>query len=109
MSIINNLSKPPIIYWDEKNKISYLQRVVIINSVLYYEKNCSIISDKEFDEVARKLTVMRSKKEYKESDYYYCMKDFDGTTGFDLYYRLKSKDKEIINVIVNSIIKSRRS
>lgn len=90
-----NFNKCPYIYWSDITKISLLQRMVIIHSILYYELDSSVISDKKFDELSKQLVKMQraAKEKLKETDYYYCMKDFDGSTGFDLYGRLKKKDK----------------
>ena len=45
----------PFVYWNEPTKISYLQRQVIVHSLIYYELNESVISDKEFDDLSRQL------------------------------------------------------
>lgn len=80
--------------FSELDKIDYLQRKIIISSILYYELNQSPISDKEFDELCRQLVELQSEsKEIEKSQYYYVMKDFDGSTGFDLVHNLNEKDK----------------
>lgn len=40
-----NFNKAPCIYWCDSVKISYLQRRIIIHSLLYYELNVNCISD----------------------------------------------------------------
>lgn len=91
-------------------KISAIQRYIIIHSILYYVKDTSVISDKEFDKVARDLVKYKrlQKEAYKKSDYFYCMKDFDGTTGFDLYDRLTKSDKVYLSKIADYILFLRR-
>lgn len=85
-------------YWSNKLRISSLQRWVIVQSIIYYELSGSIVTDKVFDENARQLVQMQKDfpNEAKESEYWYLFYDFDGTTGFDLYGRLKQKDKQYL-------------
>lgn len=83
--------------WDNLTKIDYLQRKIIISSILYYENNESPISDKEYDEISKQLiSLIRECDNKAESQYWYCFYDFDGTTGFDLCGRLNEKDKEYL-------------
>lgn len=78
-------------------RCSVLQRKIIIHSILYYELNISILSDKEFDNMCKKLlTGIKHTKDYEWSDYYYVFEDFDGSTGFDLYDRLNKDDKKYL-------------
>lgn len=92
-----NFDQMPFIYWNDVTKISYLQRHVIIHSLLYYELNESVISDKEFDSISRQLVKMQRnalKDDFQNSQYYYCLKDFDGSTGFFIKGKLNKKDRE---------------
>lgn len=97
------------VYWNDSLKISFLQRVVLIHSYIYYELNNSIWSDKHFDEVAKQLTIMQNNysKSWikKHSQYGYAFMDFDGTTGFDLWERLTKRDKRVIMNLSNLILK----
>lgn len=97
-------------YLSVKAKMSTMQRFIIVHSILYYIKNTSVISDKEFDDVARYLVKLKKEnaEEYKQTDYYYCMKDFDGTTGFDLYDKLNLHDKMYLTCIADNIIKIKK-
>ena len=96
------------VYWTDKLKIDFLQRVILIHSYLYYEANNSIWSDKKYDEVARQLTDMQEEHITKwiknKTQYAYCFYDFDGTTGFDLWSRLKEKDRQFIQNIAERIV-----
>ena len=80
-------------YWSIKERIELLQRWIIMHSIIYYELNESLISDKMFN--ANSIQLMKYKNkyrlEYESSRWYYVMKDFDGATGFDLFGRLESK------------------
>lgn len=89
-------------YWSNKLKISYLQRRIIVHSILYYELDNSLIDDWDYDGISKQLVRLMnetSEGECEKSDYWYCMHDFDGTTGFDLYNRLNKKDKsKLMNI-----------
>lgn len=84
-------------YWTSQLKISFLQRVVLIHSYLYYEKDDPIWSDKKFDEIAKQLVVEQEGFSRtwirRNTQYGYVFYDFDGTTGFDLWERLRRGDK----------------
>lgn len=94
--------------WNIYIQISFLQRVILIHSFLYYMLDNSIWSDKKYDEVAHRLSEMQSRITkidlITNTDYGYVFADFDGTTGFDLYYRLKEKDKKRIEQIARTIV-----
>lgn len=82
-------------YWNEESWIGFLRRQVIVHSILYYEMDSPVISDKEYDRLCAEL-VEQCREHPQAStlaDYYYCMYDFDGTTGFDLYDRLEPHDR----------------
>ena len=81
--------------WGLKTQINFLQRKIILNSIIYYELDENFISDREYDEICKQLVELH--KEYgdiSDTEYGYVYYDFDGTTGFDLYYRLNDKDRE---------------
>ena len=98
---------PP--YWTDKLKIDFLQRVVLIHSYLYYEKSITIWLDKKYDEIAEQLTNIQNKHSEEwiknKTQYGYVFYDFDGTTGFDLWYRLKNNDKKYINMLSETVLK----
>ena len=95
------------VYLSDIEKISCLQRRIIIHSILYYELDSSVIPDKQFDEEARQLVQLqkKNKKDLNKSEYYYCMKDFDGSTGFDLFGRLKEYDRIYLTHLAKYILK----
>ena len=104
-----NLDKPPYCYWSTFEKVNYLQRRVIVYSLMYYELNENCVSDKVYDEVSKKLISLQnelSEEEFKNTTYYYAMYDFDGTTGFDLWGRMKEKDRQTIKGIAERIVKT---
>lgn len=104
-----NFKNPPSCYWSDKVKMSYIQRRIIVYSILYYKDGVSLISDNDFDELSKQLVEMarESPEEYKKTRYYYCMDDFDGSTGFDLFSRLSAEDKQYLNLISQSLIKQK--
>lgn len=93
--------------WTVYDKISFLQRVILIHSYLYYMKDNPTWSDKKYDEIAKQLAFyQRHLTEYKivtYTQYGYVFFDYDGTTGFDLFYKLKETDKQVIARIANQI------
>lgn len=97
------------VYWTEAEKISFLQRVILVHSYLYYEKDNSIWTDKQYDEVAKQLVSMQDEHDIlwirNKTQYGYVFYDFDGTTGFLLWDRLKKKDKEQIAGISENIMR----
>lgn len=101
-------NKMPCIYWSDKTKASYLQRRIIIYSIMYYKFNESCVSDAFYDAIVKQLMKLKasmSEEDFKKTTYYYVMYDFDGSTGFDLYYRLNSMDKRYLTDIAKSILK----
>jgi len=106
MISIKHLLKPPS-DMSEEEYLSFLQRWIIVNSYIYYENDDSIFTDHQYDKVAYFLAQRQS--EYKgdiktATQYGYVFHDFDGTTGFDLYHRLKDEDKNIIIRVANHVI-----
>lgn len=84
------------IYWSEKAKIEYMQRRIIIYSLIYYKLCDSVVSDVEFDSQARQLVSMQKqvgRRWIKDNTRYgYAMYDFDATTGFHIASRLTWED-----------------
>lgn len=90
--------------WSLKDKVEFLQRKIIINSILYYYRDTNFISDNQFDEISAYLVSLQSQIDIEETMYGYIFYDFDGTTGFHLYDRLTEKDKTYLDNIVNRIL-----
>lgn len=90
-----------------REKIDYAARYIIIHSIIYYELNESVISDKKFDKKAMILVRLMRKypKATQNSEYYRAIYDFDGSTGFLLYGRLKKSQKKYLKQIAGHIIK----
>lgn len=106
----------PSIYWSTKTKIEYLQRRIIVASIQYYDLNKSVIEDNQYDGISHQLVelIKESPKEFEKTRYYYCFKEFDGSTGFDLPGKLNRKNKdnpggmsdyEYLNMIAQLVLK----
>lgn len=96
----------PSLYWDDHVKISYLQRRIIVYSIMYYEFDESCIPDYVYDALSRQLVRLQSSvdaAEFKKSDYYYAMRDFDGSTGYDIPSRLTEKDREHLTKVAERV------
>lgn len=98
----------PFTYWKKETVISYIQRQILVYSYMYYELNESCLNDPEYDKVSKKLVEMQnaSPEVVENTQYYYCMYDYDGSTGFDLFYRLNKEDQERIKRIAYSVLKN---
>lgn len=101
-----DFSKMPCIYWSNTTKISYLQRRIIVYSIMYYKQNESCVSDHEYDSISRQLVELMNnstKAECEASTYWYAMSDFDGSTGFDIPSRLTKKDNTYLSSLAAHI------
>lgn len=96
----------PSKYWDDKTKIEYLERRIIVYSIMYYEYNDNCISDSEYDSISQQLVEMikHSPTEFKKTRYYYCFKKFDGSTGFDIPSKLTKSDKDYLSGIAKQVL-----
>lgn len=95
--------------WDNITKLSFLQRRVIIYSILYYSMDQSILSDQEFDALGRQLVDLMNnstKEEKQKSRYWYAMDTFDGSTGFYIYSRLNKVDREYLSHLAGLILEN---
>lgn len=95
--------------WDKITCIDFLQRKIILNCIAYYELNTNKLSDKEYDDLSRQLVNMQGDPNIdimNDTQYGYCMYDFDGSTGFDLYHRLNKHDKEYLMSIALFALKN---
>ena len=54
--------------WDNATRISYLQRRVIVYSILYYEMSTSVISDIQFDTISRQLVALMQSSTEEECE-----------------------------------------
>lgn len=104
-----NFDKVPSLYWSDTTKISYLQRRIIVHSIIYYELDNSAITDKQFDALSKQLVELQNSvdfKEFRETTYYYAMHDFDGSTGFHISNRLTDYDVKYLTNIAEHVLDS---
>ena len=101
--------------YSDKNAALILRRrlQVLVHSYLYYQRNTNLISDKQFDEIAKELVVLQEKYPDTASKVSYAdaFKGFDGTTGFDLPYkdlRIRGIAEHLIYINEHLEKKSRR-
>lgn len=91
------------VYWTDKLKIDFLQRVILVHSYLYYEKDNPVWQDRKYDEISKQLVAEQSKHStawIKQNTMYgYAFYDFDGSTGFDLWDRVKDEHRGTIQQI----------
>ena len=103
-----NLDVLPVKYWDMTTIISWLQRRIIVYSIMYYEMSESCITDKSFDELSHQLVELMNsnpKEVLEQTTYWYVMYDFDGSTGFDIPSRLTKHDLEYLTIIASHVYK----
>lgn len=83
-------------YVNVELQIDSLQNWIVVQSIIYYELNDSIVTDSVFDNNCKELVklIRDNIEEHKKSDLYYIFKDFDGSTGFDLYHNMCEGDKD---------------
>lgn len=107
-----DFSNMPCIYWSDTTKISYLQRRIIVYSIMYYEQNESCVSDRYYDDISHQLVALQksaSLEDWKASMYYYAMYDFDGSTGFDIPSRLTKHDRDYLTNIASHVYEQWKS
>lgn len=97
--------------WDDVEKVSYLQRRVLVYSMAYYNQDTNIVNDMEYDGVSRQLARMQanlSPKEFQRTRYGYAFEGFDGSTAFDIPSKLSVEDYEYLYRITMHIISMRQ-
>ena len=89
--------------WTLIDKINFVQRKILLNSVMYYVHDMTFISDAHYDDCCKKLVELQ--EEYgpdfvDDSMYGYSFYDFDGSTGFHLYSRLTFEDQMWLGMLI---------
>lgn len=92
------------------DKISFMQRQILIHSYLYYHLDRTVITDKQYDNISYNLVELMKQhpNETLESDYAEIFKDFDGSTGFDLIDKLTEEQLYRVNNIARYLMKTGR-
>lgn len=92
-------------YMHKGEKLSVLQRLIVLHSYIYYELDDCCISDREYDKLCKRYIEICNNTPghiISKTDYYDAMSDFDGTTGFDIWGRLTERQQRIIQSIAVS-------
>lgn len=74
-----------------KEKIELLQRSILVNAYCYYEMNCNLLSDYQYDQNALQLETLKNEYPdiFKKSRYHKYFIDFKSGTGFDLVSKVQ--------------------
>ena len=86
-------------YWSIKTRIEYIQRKILISCILYYELNTTMMTDNEYNIISQQLIKLMTNTDIsivEKTKYYYVFKDFDTSTGFNLYGSLNKQDKQYL-------------
>ena len=107
--MITDFNKASCTYWSDVTKASYLQRQIIVHSIIYYQMSENVILDSQFDAIGKQLVLLRKRmgeSEYCKTQYYYCFKEFDASTGFYLWDALNDGDKKYLKLIAGFVLKT---
>lgn len=91
-------------YATHQEKVSTLQRWLLVHSYLYYHVDSPAVSDHVFDENSKQLYELMIEHN-SLTRYSYVFKDFDGSSGYDLFYRAGNKIKDRVLLDVDIILK----
>lgn len=96
--------------WTVVDKLNYLQRMVLLHSIIYYDMNENVISDEYYNKLtrilAKKVLQYRERPLFRKTMYWYVFEDYtNGSTGFDLTHKLKKKDREYLEILATHVIK----
>lgn len=88
-------------------KIEILQKMILVNSYLYYELGESVISDYRYDSESKQLHDFKKRfpEEFAKARYGYAMKDFDGNTGWGFFENLNEKDKYSVELHAEMLLR----
>ena len=87
---------------DHLIEIDWLQRRIVVFSIIYYTYNDNVISDYEYDQFCLRLAeLQRNTPDVHLSRLWYIFYDFDAdcTSGFNLINRLTKEDREYLEEI----------
>ena len=87
-------------HWTINDKVDFLQKKILLNSVAERQLGINFLDDQFRDGIINQLVDLQA--EYKDvinTTYSYAFKDFDVSVYDDLYSRLNENDKEQIDKI----------
>jgi hypothetical protein len=92
--------------WDTLTRINYLQRRIIVASIIYYEWDYNVISDYQYDDLVQQLkALMDGYEDVEKSRYWYVYKDWTGATGAFLYPGLTEEDQKYLVIIASHVVR----
>jgi len=91
-------------YFTIEEKLSLLQRWILVHSMLYYRFNSAIATDQRFDDTCKQYIELRNTNPFAKGRYDYAFEGFDGSTGFDLESKLSKEDHWLVEYDVHLII-----
>jgi hypothetical protein len=100
-------NNPATLYWSECEKISNLQRHVLVHSIIYYHMNQNIIADKQYDDLARELyrrSQDANREALEKTTYWYIFKNFHPSSGYYLLNRMIPEDKSYVTMIARQVL-----
>lgn len=103
-----DFNKMPYIYLSDIEKCNMLERYILVHSMLYYDLNENVITDKEYDDAMKQLKEMFDNMDVisvVRTQYSYVFEEFVTDTGFDLCSRLDKKDRDKIQHICYTVLK----
>lgn len=98
-------------YLKGHEKLDLLARWIITHSMLYYEYDESLVPDAKFDSNAQqflKLAKEVAEEERRQSRWLYVMRDFDGSTGYNLPKKLTNEHKGLIKRDIKNLLKQNK-
>lgn len=105
--MVIDLNKCPCCYWSDKEKLSFLQRRIIVYSMIYYDYDKSVINDCDYDNIVLmylRLIETIDKSIIIKTRYYKSFRDFDGSTGMHLSSRLSHDEYKHVDLIAQNVI-----
>ena len=86
-----------------QDRIIYLRWFILIHSYLYYHKDDSVVSDAFYDQRAHELVELQKQHGCK-GELATVFKDFDGSTGFNLFKQCNIKQKQKIESLADALL-----
>lgn len=96
--------------WTMLDKINYLQKMILVNSALYYKYNTNALSDYYYDSISEQLVQYMNEYPISRriSTYAYVFDNYDGSTGFHLIDNLEPIDYHAVMLSVELYLENKR-
>jgi len=98
------------IYWSCVTKVDYLQRLILVCCISYYELNENFVTDTRFDQIVKQyklMYAMLTPVQQQSTRYYYVLKDLSDVSLFETIYILTQEDKQVIYDKAVDVLKRR--